>query len=282
VSESTYELPGGTYIRGDKPPRAEASKQSLLAYDTDFDALLSSSPLAQSTPRIRLEPTFGKDGRAALKNVPADSRSLFDFDTSSIGGHYSDVELDPPSTNKTNCSGLAVLMKRKSSQVKEAGISTASHYSKRIKKHHSPSKEELEGLERATSLYNSLDGPSSFNPLDDDSSSKVESELRGTILAPKNPNGKIKEPSRKCDKGKGFGMFLNPDLTRTAVLMHDILDRSRARNSTIPKPVAVAKTRSRADGRGNRRCPSRGNVDDDSLMDIDELQWDQTALLKRG
>jgi hypothetical protein len=278
MSDSTFELPSGSYIRGDKPPRAKRSKQSLLAYDTDFDALLSSSPLAQSTPRIRLEPTFEKNGRAALKNVPADSRSLFDPDASSIGGHYSDVELDPPSTNKMNCSGLADLMKRKSSQVKKVGISTASHYSKRIKKHHSSSKEELKGLEGAMSLYKSLDGPSSFNPLDDDSNSKVESELRGTILAPKNPNGKIKEPSRKCDKGEGFDMFLEPNLTRTVVSMHDT---SRGR-TMIPKPVAVAKTRSRADGRGNRRYPSRGNVDDDSLMDIDELQWDQTALLKRG
>jgi hypothetical protein len=57
----------------------------------DFDDLLSSSPVAQSTPRIRLEPSFDECGKKTLKNVPADSHSL--FDNSDIG-HYSDMEVD--------------------------------------------------------------------------------------------------------------------------------------------------------------------------------------------
>jgi hypothetical protein len=63
--------------------------------DTDryhnFDDLLSSSPVAQSTPRIRLEPSFDECGKKTLKNVPADSHSLFD---NSDVGHYSDMEVD--------------------------------------------------------------------------------------------------------------------------------------------------------------------------------------------
>jgi len=55
----------------------------------DFDDLLSSSPVAQSTPRIRLEPSFDEFGKKTLKNVPADAHSLFD-------NSDMDVDDEPP------------------------------------------------------------------------------------------------------------------------------------------------------------------------------------------
>jgi hypothetical protein len=43
-----------------------------------MDALFSSSPIAQSTPRLRLEPAIDENGKQYLMKVPAQTRSVFD------------------------------------------------------------------------------------------------------------------------------------------------------------------------------------------------------------
>jgi len=122
------------------------------------DMLLSSSPLAQSTPRIRLEPSFERDGTTRLRNVSASSRSLFDPDNSSLRDH-TDMDLDTSSLDLNPGCELNNLGKRKSSPIQEQSIIVSEpevpdvlRY-KRAKKHPSPSKQELKTLEIALNKF---------------------------------------------------------------------------------------------------------------------------------
>ena len=82
------------------------------------DMLLSSSPDAQSTPRIRLEPSFERNGTTRLRNVSASSRSLFDPDSSSLGNPAS-MDFDTSSSHLLPTVGLNNHGKRESSPVPE-------------------------------------------------------------------------------------------------------------------------------------------------------------------
>jgi hypothetical protein len=270
-TELIPDLPNQNYGDELPQPRSKKARKSYSATDPYLDAFFSSSPVAQSTPRIRLEPTFEEDGKTTLKNVPADSRSVFDPDNSSVG-HNSDMEIDsPPVVRVQNRRGSDG--KRKSLQARDSYIPTRSRGSKRTKKHPSPSKAELEDLERVwMHTYQS----EILGNRDDVAMSGIDAPPTVGVLANLDTNTKLAEPSRR-DKGKGFGMFLKPDLTRTAASMPNI---PKPGPSKISKPGDSIVSRVRLGSRGERRFSKQDNMDYGSLMDVDELQGDQTALMR--
>lgn len=256
-------------------PRLKKSRPSTVVYDADFDALFSSSPLAQSTPRIRLNPTF-QDGRATLKNVPADTPSFFDPETSSVS-RYSDMDIDIPFV-ATNHDLMGLDVKKKTSQTKNVGLATKSRDGKRMKKHPSPSKAELEVLESAMPDFpEQMSRSQTFNNLNSLSAMGYESTLPHGVLTSRDSNTKLPIP-KPCEKGKGFGKYLKPDLTRTAGTMPELS------KSKIPRLSDGASAKVRLEARQERRFMTRDPRDDingGDLMDIDELQWDRTALMRR-
>jgi hypothetical protein len=257
----------------DELPRVRKVKQSALVYDVDFDALLSSSPLAQSTPRIRLEPTFEEDGKKKRKNVPADSRSLFDPDNSSVGQH-SDMYVDSPSRSKAPSRRVSNTVKRRNSQIKDGGLGIKSHLSKRMKKHPSPSKAELEGLEIAMRQYPPFVRGASPNVQNDLTLSFGELRTAISVLTPKDHNAMLQEPTKRQIKGKGLEIFEKPGSTKQTSSMSEMPKRPKAQKSSmIPKPADPTNTKPRTKTSGS----SRYDLADGSMMDIDELQWDRTA-----
>ncbi|KAG4436417.1 hypothetical protein IFR05_008110 [Cadophora sp. M221] len=240
-SEFIPDLPGRCHT----PKYTREKKVRTSIYDNDFDAMLSSSPFAQSTPRIRLEPTFEEDGKKILKNVPADTRSLFDSDQMDID---SDTMSKAPSSQEP--------VKRKNSLVKDYGVRY--HSSKKVKKHPSPSKAELEGLERALQDFLPRSPSEGFPPLDD-IYPLGESLAPAAALAPRDPNKKLQDVKRR-------GMKLEPlKMTESMPIL-----LSQPKKSL---PASPRQNISPIDG--NRRYMSHNNIADQ--MDLDELQWDDTA-----
>jgi hypothetical protein len=255
--------------------RGKKLKGSRLAYDSEsFDALFSSSPLAQSTPRLRLEPSVEENGRKTLKHVPADSRSLFDADASSIG--LSEMEIDYPINNQTN-KPLEDRFRRKTS-FKDRGL--FKHYSKKTKKHPSPSKAALEDLEKALNEFPAF-GTSRSLMISEPS--KVQEEVSHDIgavspvpqvLAPKNPNTKVREAGSSLQK-TGFGLFPKSELSKSGVSMPDIT-RRKAQKTMIPRPADPTPMRPRPE-LGENRFSLRDAVLNATAMDVDELQWNNSA-----
>ncbi|KAL2073756.1 hypothetical protein VTL71DRAFT_11082 [Oculimacula yallundae] len=237
-SETLLDLPSSSHT-----PRRREKKIRTSVYDNVFDDFLSSSPLAHSTPRIRLEPTFEEDGTKLLKSVSADSHSLFDID-----------QMDIDSSPKEKSSSSLEPAKRKDSNVKDYGVRR--HSSKRVKKHPSPSKAELEQFERAMIQFLPAGPSQSFAPLDDLFPARA-SLAPNTALASRDPNKKIQGNKRhgmKLESLKSSGSL--PTLSHPQMSV-----------STFPR-----QTINSADGA--RLFMTHNNLAD--KMDIDELQWDDT------
>lgn len=279
ATELISDLPSQSHEHDElSQPRSKKARQSYIATGPDFDAFFSSSPLGQSTPRIRLEPTFEEDDRKILIKVPADSRSLFDLDIFGPG-QYSDMDIDTsPITRDNELRNRDP--KRKGARTRH-GTSARPRSSNRTKKHPSPSKAELEGLERALNQFGRSD---IFGHHEDISSAEYAPLPTTGILASMDANTKLTEPNRR-DKGKGFGMFLKPDLTRTTTSVPSIPKHGNTHGpSKIPKPAEKFVSRIRLEARPERRFSAQlGKAEkaDGSHMDVDELQWDQTALMGR-
>lgn len=264
----------------DSLARGKKLKGSRLAFDAEsFDALFSSSPLAQSTPRIRLEPAMEENGRKTLRHVPADSRSLFDADTSSMVPSEMDID-SPPAKNQTD-KPLGDLITRKTS-IRDRGL--FKRYSKKTKKHPSPSKTELEVLEK------SLKESPEFGTCETFMVSEL-SKVKGAVpndfgtrshstpaLAPKDPNIKVKGVAHSKDKRIGFGLFPKPapqpNLSRSGISMPDMATR-KAQKTMIPRP---AETNSRLRPELEEpRYSLRDAVLNATDMDVDELQWNNSV-----
>jgi hypothetical protein len=241
------------------------------SFEVDFDALFSSSPVAQSTPRIRLEPTFEEKGGKKLRNVPADSRSLFDPD-SSMHGPQSDV--GAVTTAPQNNTPRRTIVKRNNSHVKDVGLGVKSHVSKRRKKHPSPSKAELEGLEDALKHYSPHIESMDTKKQEEVGLSLGELRTRET-LKPKNNNASLSQAAKR-GKGNGVGIFGKPKQPVPGSSMAEPARRLVVKPqipSMIPKPAGVPTMNRRADSR-MLLLRTQG---DGSAMDTDELQWDETA-----
>jgi hypothetical protein len=252
-TESEYLLGDSMSVdqSGDAGPHISSTPPSKY---NDFDTLFSSSPEAQSTPRIRLEPSFGAGGRKTLKNVPADSRSLFDPDNSDIVGQYSDIDVDAePVTNMMTADAV----KRKGSQLRAPSLGIESPH-KRAKKHPSPSKADLEQWGEAMEVYKD-----SVQRNGDDSAPTGLSQISTVpVLAAADPNGKIGE-WKQPKKG---------EMTRAAESMPNLTGRTR---TTIVS--SVVSTKEKAGKRHSRQYSKQKYTDEGSEMDIDELQLDNSA-----
>ena len=241
-SELVPDLPSSCHT----PKYTREKKIRTSIYDGDFDAMMSSSPFAQSTPRIRLQPTFEEDGKKLLMNVPADTRSLFDSDQ---------MDVDSDSMGKSPSSQEPV--KRKNSLVKDYGVRY--HSSKKVKKHPSPSKAELEGLERALPNFLPLSPSEGYPPVDDiypvrDSLAPV------AALGPKDPNRRLQDTKRR-------GIKLE-SLKTTESMPILLLGQHRPLQLGSPRKVISPMD-------GGNRYMSHNNLAD--MMDLDELQWDDTV-----
>lgn len=251
--------------------RSRSYRACESAIDMDFDALFSSSPLAQSTPRIRLEPTFEEDGGKKLKNVPADSHSLFDRDHSK-GGQISgkDLQLSRPHKVLHN----KPVVKRETSQVKDSRLGVESHLSKRRKKHPSPSGNELEGLGDALKQYSHR--MVSLNPDPEEQLSASFGELRtGMALSARDNNALLTEDAKRGKKGNRLNISEKPKKsTSTPALAkspkHPAIKPGRP--SMIPKAAGASSLKRHPEPPVSRLVIASG-----SAMDIDELQWDNAA-----
>lgn len=247
---------------------SKRSRGSTLVYDTEFDALVSSSPVAQSTPRIRLEPTF-EDGKKKLRNVPADTRSLFDPDNSSAA-QFSDMDVDTPPTSMGNDHRESD-SNTMSYDMKDFSLSAKSRDAKRMKKHPSPSKAELEVLEQSmTGFPRRVERSQTLHNLGDIEDSNTPA---AGVLSVRDKNSKLPAPKSR-EQDDGFGKYLKPTLTRATGTMPDLS------KSKIPRLSDTSLGKVRLEPRQERRFRTRDDTGDDH-MDIDELQWDRTALMGR-
>lgn len=223
--------------------------RSQVPQNQYFDALLSSSPVAQSTPRIRLEPSFERDGKATLKNVPADSRSLFDPDNSSMGepSHMDVDRVSPMRLDDMNpLEESPELAKRKSSKLSDDGkikrmkpLPSPKHGQWETKKHPSPNRGLLKTMESQM--------------IKSESTTAVSSKRVGGILIKKDAN--MAEPSRRHGRAPLTRVPPGTDYVQ--------------KDGKLQRPSRPAKyLKALAD-------------EEDSRMDIDELQLDQAEYHQR-
>ncbi|KAH8685959.1 hypothetical protein BGZ60DRAFT_523225 [Tricladium varicosporioides] len=257
-------------------PAMKKMVHSTTGYETDFDLLLSSSPDAQSTPRIRLEPSYEENGRKTLKQVPADTRSVFDSDKSLIA--YT-VEADALLANDQNTDTSALdPIKRKSSQLRNSKLEVQPVHTKRMKKHPSPSKADLEKFEQMFLR----DYPDLLQSDELGNAEVVPTALSDAaiipILAPLDSNQRMVELHRP-EKGQTSEVSETVNLTRAASSTPEFSRRPRhSRFSLMPKMAGKMTNQSRPKRESYqhpvRKDHDRGSDDD---MDIDELQADASA-----
>jgi hypothetical protein len=242
------------------------------SFEVDFDALFSSSPVAQSTPRIRLEPTFEENGDKKLRNVPAESRSLFDPD-SSMREPLPDLCIN--TTPASNTVPRKLIVKRNNSQVKDVSLGVKSHMSKRRKKHPSPSKAELEGLEDALTHYSPRLVSMEVNKQEELTLSF--GELRtGEALRSKDNNAALSQAAKRGKNGSRLGMFGKAKQSVAGASMAEPARRPTPKGrkpSMIPKPAGAPTMKRRTEPRKYQLMAQA----DESAMDTDELQWESTA-----
>ncbi|KAF4636248.1 hypothetical protein G7Y89_g1858 [Cudoniella acicularis] len=226
-------------------PQIKRSMHSTTAYDKDFDDLLSSSPDAQSTPRIRLEPSFEENGKRTLKHpeLPA---------------------IDP--------------VKRMSSQITGLHLEADPYFCKRMKKHPSPSKAELEQFEQLFSQQHpELFLPEYSNNGDEIVPTAIGHSSTAPALALKDPNQKMAELDNlktdyACERSQAVA------LNRSTDSMPDFSRRAKIRRfSLMPRFSDTSSNQGTHTKRDSWQYPGRKEYASDSEMDIDELQMDESA-----
>lgn len=228
------------------PKRSRSQLVEPASYIEYFDAMLSSSPQGQSTPRVRLEPSFKQNGEKTLTKIRSDSRPGFeshsnfpysvlpsemDIDVEQIGVAVS-IEVDTP--------------KRKGSQDIRSPV-------KRSKKHPSPKREELEQLALAMEKFS------------DEEEAIVDIPVASRPLSSKDANGKLK--TGKCQM-RGEVAFAKQELPRTAGSMPDL--------STKGLKSAMRKSMTETGANRPNSLHFRQNSLADGSLDMDELQWNIT------
>lgn len=259
--ESSQDLPTHNFT-----PRKYPMNHHRASVFTDFDAILSSSPVAQSTPRIRLEPSYEMSGKKSLRNVAAETRSVFDFQIDDVSDMEIDTELDESPARKVpshSASGTSGTPIRKRSQTQRYnGLNLRGRGSKRMKKHPSPSKAELESLEHALRRYPDV----AFGGEELGASSKSATKDLGTsgVLTSRDANIRSREKRRS--------EIRNGDLK-----MINLFPKSTESMPNISG--SFSQQQKRYSGTASHRSSSILNelADHPSMMDIDELSWDKTA-----
>lgn len=221
-------------------PKNKMIRAQMHFHGSDIDAILSSSPQAQSTPRLRLEPSF-QNGRTTLKHVPADSRSMFDFHSDSDYGMAS-----PTSEGETDGRPTGVVLTEDSLKRKTTVSANASGV-KRNKKHPSPNRDDLASLASKVQ-YLPLEEP------------EPTSEAARTILSGKSAN-EIIQSGKRSSMAQGKMAMVKRELPKPFGSMPNI-------GGTGMK-FATQKG-------GNFKHSVENTPGYGSEMDIDELQWDNT------
>lgn len=240
--------------RNEELPRLANTTEPLPSYDTDVDSQFSSSPLAQSTPRIRVV--------APRENRRLASGSDIDYSDMDLGITRRDSVAPEPNQN-----GIPVRLRR---------------FSNRVKKHPSPSKAELEKWGETMGEILGVRTPLKFSQADEEAGSSVDSRQMSGILGPKSTNANLQEQMKEPDTGNGGATLQISDMATasTSTSVDNVSGRNKGRKS-ISRPRSMTKIRSREGPRRGRSC-STADLAKDDLMDIDELQLEQPPLMKKA
>lgn len=243
-------------------------------FDSSFDALFTSSPVGQSTPRIRLEPATDEFGKKKWRKVCADTTSLFDHDESMIE-EQQDITMESSVGNlKVPYKKLGGILKSRSTNktIRQLGFGQSVSIQS-MKKHPSPTKEELENLKKTLDSFTTP----YVSPHVSKHRHRDSNDIRAAALALKQNDDKL-EPAFLEDalRQKETRFPHKPPLTRAAASLPAMHPRSGTSQSfTAPSIIDAIKARvpSRAESRNSHRYSTRNLIDpDDSMMDIDELQ----------
>ncbi|RDL37896.1 uncharacterized protein BP5553_05329 [Venustampulla echinocandica] len=251
-------------------------KYDSMGYQVNCDATFSSSPVAQSTPRIRLQPTIEED--ESQDNTAVDAKFLSDSENSHKAD-YSDMDLDTEPASMVK-SSTAIAVKRKGSQLGTPRGRLGSH-SRTWKKHPSPSKSELERLEEELRCqYPNLGNPECVN--DGDAVLRTPPAQFPTVpvLAAKDPNEGTKA-SKRLKNGKNFSLFKRSHHTRTTESTADINKGSKFPSLSLapklPRRFYSGYSKLEHTQPPNQEQETQDNAMADSEMEIDELQLNDPA-----
>jgi hypothetical protein len=241
-------------------------------YDRDCDIPFSSSPIAQSTPRICVHPAFSD---VRVKNSCDNTPSPLEMGISGLDEYYSDMDLDKVEMP-------AGVRRRPPPQRGGPRVSGRFGNLGRMKKHPSPSKAQLERWEDLMNNFPTADLLANFSQEDDNLAVNVSLHPMSTILGDKSTNAKLQEPTQGQDKSTDVHVPQSQlaDVVKAPATVEDTPSRNKGRKSLVTKHRR-SKTRSRESTRSGR--PQSSNVPtEDNPMDIDELQWDEPGLLKKA
>lgn len=254
-SDTAQELP--------RLPQLPEDSNSESSLDLRLDAILTSSPEDQSTPKLRRDHSFKRHGKKTLKNTSLVSPSLSD-PSHSTNEKVSDMDVDNISEIDLFSGGLAQ---------SGANLDEDSNFIFRIpssnrmrKKHPSPSKAELERLSRAldyTDINNLHARVSKTNNSLTPHSEFLHTSNNVRILAPRDRNQMVHEIHGRPTKAEAFNLFQKAKLTRGAASVPAI--NSQPKNQRLSMiPITFAR-----------------NGIDESIMNIDELQMEGSDIAMR-
>ncbi|KAH8821049.1 hypothetical protein F5884DRAFT_72364 [Xylogone sp. PMI_703] len=255
VSESVPRLAYDSYEHFDGGPEP-ILEDSQLGYEVHPGELVSSSPIAQSTPRVR-----------SVQNHESPTM----LPELGEGEHVEVYRTDGRLFDISNSRGIDVI-KRKNSQVREVGSTMKAHLAKRFRKHLSP---------RQSNPFPRKPGRDSGIHQDAKSAGKshfitsLEGIKRNTILTPKDPNAKLLQPTKHC--GTEYGG--NRASMRSEYIAPSEALSWKSKRARVPKPLRVSNkgTLSMLIAQSEpqvQQSQTARDHDSDSLMDTDELQWD--------
>lgn len=230
-----------------------SNKISGLAQHSDT-TYFSSSPVAYSTPRVRLDPPptiEGRDSRSALVRSP----SILEF---SFEGQSEDEHSTATSTDSRSATDGSLSVKRKNAN--EDLRSQAVPAIKRAKLSSRVSNEEA-NITNGFRLLGTQDYQASFPP-----------KGKGT---------RIGRPVRKESKGKGLSIF-DVGKGKAAETRENIESKLPRLRPTLNIRNSFARPGSGLFGRDSRTGMRRLEPTNDDSMDVDELQIDEFADRIRG
>ncbi|RFU23832.1 hypothetical protein B7463_g12508, partial [Scytalidium lignicola] len=250
-----------SYGYHDEQLQQAVTERALLGYDIHPDALISSSPIAQSTPRIQ---RTKDDESTNLGSRSGESRIA--------------SKVDRPDDHLMHISnpGGADVVKRNNSQAREAGATMKAHLAKRIRKRLSSRSSKLPEEHQDNPRIYDISESVALNEKNRVISSLSETKP-DTILTPKDPNSKSLQPLKRSGKRNGSEMVLRPESSAPL----KVLSREPKRAQAL-KPLATSKraTISMLISKPERRIHQSHSTqyeDSDSMMDTDELQWEDPA-----
>jgi hypothetical protein len=241
--------------------------ESENGFDTDLNGVLSSSPLAWSTPRIVVQRPYSvedsptKPGKAMNLRGGGDELLINDAEGDEEVLPHANVE---PLTLCERRLGDGA--KRLSHNSVDLSVRVNDDEPQRMKKHPSPSKEVLENLEREFQTYAELQklqlGGALLEDKDELANSFVPPSGSARVLSPRDKNRLMKHCSSSTADSDSSSIQTLPTRKHTSARPQSLIP------SRIPRPVEAAKLRPKTRF-GLLSCPAQAGA-----MEVDELQWD--------